>query len=517
MKTINIIAIVTALFTTGLAASAAEDNATATTNAPATNAPATDTPAPTVADTNMPVEAFPTNGIVLNFHNVPLNAVLNYLSAKAGLIIVSDANLQGSVSVVARQPISTNEIVDLLNEQLSKNNLTAVLQGRTLQIMDIDRAKSLSSTPVRLDTNGPNSVAQTDEIVTEILPLTGLSAAQLVKDLETLIPPKATVTANEAGSAIIMTASGKDVHRISEIIAALDSSAVSDVAVFLLKYADAKSVASELKEVFQSADSDVTRATTRNNFGGGRGGGGGFNPFGGGGFGGGGGGGGNNSESKNSQTHAVFVADDQMNAVVASAPPSYMQSVTNVIEQLDQPSQEVTEIRVFKLKHADPVEIASELGDLFPSTTASSDQNNRNMGFRFAPWMQGQGGGNSANKSERMKQQTMVLAVADRRTESVVVTASKDLMVEIKGMIEQLDDGNQGMTHVTAISLESADPAAVQLTIAGLFMNSGSSSSTTTTTALSARATGNNNSMSSSTTSSTSGFGSGSSGSSALH
>jgi type II secretory pathway component GspD/PulD (secretin) len=400
---------------------------------------------------------------------------------------------------------------------LSKNDLTAVLQGRTLQVMDIARAKSLAGTPVRVAMN-PNQVTNTDEIVTEILPVHTLAPAQLVKDLDTLIPKSATVTANEAGSAIIMTAPGRDIHRMSEIIAALDSSAVSEVAVFILKYADAKSVAAELKEVFQSADSDVTRANTRNNFAGrgGRGGGGGFNPFGGG-FGGGGGGNNNSSdESKNSQTHAVFVSDDQMNAVVASAPPDYMPSITNVIEQLDQPSQEVTEIRVFKLKHADPVEIASELGDLFPSTTSGSEQNTRNMGFRFTPpWMQG-GRNNGNNQSERMKQQTMVLAVADRRTESVVVTASRELMVEIKGMIAQLDEGNQGITHVTAISLESADPASVQQTITGLFLNSGTASSSTTTTALSARTTGNNNSMSSSATSSTSGFGS-SSGSSALH
>jgi general secretion pathway protein D len=510
MNTRNIIAIVTALFTAGLAASAQDDDASATTNAPATNAPAQ-----TAADTNMPAESFPTNGIVLNFHNVPLNAVLNYLSAKAGLIIISDANLQGSVSVVAKQPISTNEIVGLLNEQLSKNNLTAILEGRTLQIMDAERAKSLATTPVRVAKNGPASVTNTDEIVTEILPVNTLNPAQLVKDLETLIPKNATVSANEAGSAVIMTAPGKDVHRISEIIAALDSSAVSDVEVFVLKFADAKSVASELKEVFQSADSDVTRATTRNNFAArGRGpGGGGFNPFG---MGGGGGNSASSEESKNSQTHAVFVSDDQMNAVVASAPPSYMPFITNVIEQLDKPSQDVTEIRVFKLRHADPVEIATELADLFPTTTTSTDQNNRNMGFRFGPFMQ-QSAGAGANKSDRMKQQTSVLAVADRRTESVVVTASSNLMVEITGMIAALDEGNQGMTKVTAIHLESADPASVQQTIAGLFLSTGTASSAQTTTALSARTQGNNNTQSSSSTSSTSGFGNLNSGSGALH
>ena len=195
MKTINIIAIVTALFTAALAACAADDDATAPASPPATTAPP-----PAVADTNM-TGAFPADGIVLNFQGVPLNTVLNYLSAKAGLIIVSDANLQGTVSVVAKQPIGTNDIVDLLNEQLSKNNLTAVLQGRTLQVMDAERAKSLAATPVGVAT-GPNQIPVDDVIVTEILPVHSLPPVQLVKDLDTLIPRTATVRLREEGISV---------------------------------------------------------------------------------------------------------------------------------------------------------------------------------------------------------------------------------------------------------------------------------------------------------------------------
>ena len=53
---------------------------------------------------------------------------------------------------------------------------------------------------------------------------------------------------------------------MTKIINDLDGTAFSEVAVSILKYADSKSVAAELKEIFQSADSDVTRANTRNNF-----------------------------------------------------------------------------------------------------------------------------------------------------------------------------------------------------------------------------------------------------------
>jgi type II secretory pathway component GspD/PulD (secretin) len=197
-----------------------------------------------------------------------------------------------------------------------------------------------------------------------------------------------------------------------------------------------------------------------------------------------------------------------MNAVVASAPPDYMPTISNVVAQLDLPSQEVTQIRVFPLKHADPTEIADELSNLFPSNTGTSDQSNRSMGFQFNPFQQ-QGSGTSS-QSTRAKRQSTVLAVADRRTQSVIVTASKDLMTAIKGVIADLDESASGVQHVYALAIDSADPSSVQETISALFGGSQSKSQTTTTTALLARMTANNNSQSS-TTSTTSGFGSSSS------
>ena len=191
-------------------------------------------------------------------------------------------------------------------------------------IREVDRAKTFASTPVRVAT-GPSQVGMTDEIVTEILPVNTLKPAQLVKDLESLIPPHGAARCQPVRrrKRHVMTACSGTGHSSATLrsAAGVDVRRSLDIEVIVLKYADAKSVASELKEIFQTADSDVTRAGARNNFGGfgGPGGSGGGPGFG---FpGGGGGGGSNDSSSKNGQTHAVFISDDQMNAVVASAAP----------------------------------------------------------------------------------------------------------------------------------------------------------------------------------------------------
>jgi hypothetical protein len=81
------------------------------------------------------------------------------------------------------------------------------------------------------------------------------------------------------------------------------------------------------------------------------------------------------------------------------------------------------------------------------------------------------------------------------------------MMEEIKGMIAALDEGDTGVMKVTAFHLNNADPASVQQSMAGLFLNQGNASSSTTSDAISARTTANVNSQSTSTSSSTSFFG----------
>jgi type II secretory pathway component GspD/PulD (secretin) len=504
MNAKNMLAIGVAAFTAGWVASAAQEDTDAPATAAATEAAAKSTaaaPVPDRADANMTPGSTLTNGLFLNFHDVPLSTILNYLSAKLGLIVISEVDVRGKVSMVGRQAITTNDLVDLLDDQLAKNKYTAMLNGRTLTIMNASSAKTSADTKIVNNAN-PKRIPFNDEIVTEILPLHTLDPAKLVKDLEALIPQADTVTANESGGAIIMTAPQKDLHRIAEIIYALDSVAFSDVEVFVLKFADSKSVAAELKEVFQSADSDITGNAVGARFGGG-----GAFPGDGGGV------GGSTGESKNSQTHAVFVADDQLNAVVTSAPPDFMPGISNIINHLDQPNQDITEIRVFRLKHADPAEIADELSNFFPSTTDNSDQNGLTMGFSFGgpPEMQEQSS-SASNQSERMKRKTSVVVVADRRTQFIVVTASSNLICEIKEMIADLDASSMGVQHVHALAIDSADPAVVQDAMTSLFASATSSSrnQTTTQTPLQARATGNANVQSSSAATSTSGIGTGS-------
>lgn len=101
---------------------------------------------------------------------------------------------------------------------------------------------------------------------------------------------------------------------------------------------------------------------------------------------------GGEADSSLPATRVNAVADAQGNAVLVSAPTEYMDSISSLVAQLDLPSEDVTQVRVFRLKHADPTETANELAALFSddsSNSSNSSAGNRTLGFQFP----GPGGG----------------------------------------------------------------------------------------------------------------------------
>lgn len=425
-------------------------------------------------------------GLRLNFRGAPLEQVLNYMSEAAGFIIVLDTKVEGKVDVWSSQLLDQDEAVSLLNSVLNKNGYAALRNGRTLTIISRDDAKK-RDTPVITGAN-PSEIPRTDAIVTQIIPLRFINAVQVSKDLQTLIPSSANVAANEGGNALLITDTQANIHRLAEIIKALDNSISSSYAikVFPLQYADAKSLASVIKDIFASQDSSSGRGGAAsvaqqmiNRFRGGPGG-----MFGGGGPGGGGGDAGSGSTGgRPGASRVVAVSDDRSNSVVVSAPDDVMPSVEGLVKAVDVSVEDVTEVRVFHLKFADPLEMADLLASLFPDTTSS--QSGGRGQFRFGGGPFGGGGGNASasSSSERLLKQTRVTAVADQRTRSVVVSASRNMMEQITPMVAQLDADPARKRKVFVFDVENTDPQAVQDIIQTLFpeQNSGRSSNNRST------------------------------------
>jgi general secretion pathway protein D len=429
-------------------------------------------------------------GLRMNFRGVALETVLSYMSKAAGFIIhpTSAVDVKGKVDVWSEQPLSKDEAVALLKQILNENGYTAIQDGRTLTIVRSEDAKR-KDIPTKVARTIEN-IPKNADIVTEIIPVRTLNPVQLLKDLSPLLPSGTTLTANESANSLVMTDTQTNIRRIAEIIAALDSvsSTVNSIRVIPLKYADAKTVAALVKDIFSPQDSSSRT--------GGNGGGGNAFRFPGGfpGFPGGDQGGGNaESSGQTPSLHVVAVADDHGNSVVISAPESLMTIIDQTVRSIDVSVEDVTAVEVFHLKNADPTEMSDLLSSLFPDDSSAVNSSQFQFGGRggggggggpFGPFQMAVGNGNSSSdKSDRTKKMGKVNAVADRRTSSLIVSASRNLMPKISAMINKLDENPANIQHVYFVSLKNADPMDVQQVLQNLFPagnNSSSSSSSST-------------------------------------
>lgn len=87
---------------------------------------------------------------------------------------------------------------------------------------------------------------------------------------------------------------------------------------------------------------------------------------------------------------------------------------------------------------------------------------------------------NTNTDSDRAKKQTQVLAVADARTSSVVVSASRDMMEQIAAMVEQLDSSSSKKQKVYVYHLENSDVTEVEMILRNLFEGQNSRNTQTT-------------------------------------
>jgi type II secretory pathway component GspD/PulD (secretin) len=321
------------------------------------------------------------NELRMNFRNAPLEMVLNYLSDAAGFIIVLDTRVNGNFSVISSHPMTKDEAVDLLNSVLNKNGYAAIRNGRTLTIVDKNEAKT-RDIPVKSG-NNPGDIPNNAEIVTQIIPIRFVEARQLVSDLTSFVSPQATVVANEAGNAVVITDTQSNIRHLTEIIRAIDNSAEAEteIRVFRLKYASPADVASELSSIFPSASSGGA-AQTPVSFRGGGGRGGGPGQF----FAqmmGMGGGGGGSSDRVKKATQVTAVADSRIQAVIVTAPKDLMEQIAIMMTDLDTASSRDQNVFVFHMNNGDPQQAVQVLQNMFQSTSArsgtSSSQNSALM------------------------------------------------------------------------------------------------------------------------------------------
>ena len=182
---------------------------------------------------------------------------------------------------------------------------------------------------------------------------------------------------------------------------------------------------------------------------------------------------------------ATITANQDSNSLVVTDTQSNIRHIVELISALDGSAGSVSAMKVFHLKNADPVEMAQLITNLFqqPATgggTAAAMTPGQ-MGARGGPGsaaaMAAARGGRGTTSTSRggrgaTGRGTSVMAVADPRTYSVIVTGSREALEDVGDIIAQLDASTARKQKVFVYTMENGDVKQVESILRNLFPSS---------------------------------------------
>jgi type II secretory pathway component GspD/PulD (secretin) len=206
---------------------------------------------------------------------------------------------------------------------------------------------------------------------------------------------------------------------------------------------------------------------------------------------------------------ATITANQDSNSLVVTDTQSNIRHIVELVSALDSSAGSVSSMKVFKLKNADPTEMAQLITNLYgtPSTAGRGPTGAFGApggpGAALAAALAARGGNTSGRggppgstssrgrSSSAASRGTPVAAVADPRTYSVIVTGSREALADIGEIITQLDASDSRKQKVFVYTLENGDVKQVEAVLKNLFQSSNTRSTTTQADALTNRAQSN--------------------------
>ena len=235
--------------------------------------------------------------------------------------------------------------------------------------------KAARSTSTQVRTTRPR--VANHEYITQIIELKNVNATKLIPVLRPLVPQQGHMAAYADANAIIITDTADNVSKIYKIIASLDKTTVNEMEIFKLRHSSAD-------EFVKIADKVIKQPAS--------------------------------SGKGSAMSRTSIVADKRSNSIIVTGSEQQRLKVRRLIEKLDGPLQSSGNAKVFPLKYAKAKDLAPTLSKVSQSL------------LKIGGSAKAKGASTQAASIE-----------ADEATNSLIITASGDVMESLTSIIAKLD------------------------------------------------------------------------------
>jgi general secretion pathway protein D len=329
--------------------------------------------------------------ITPNYKDADLGQIIQAVSEVTGKNFIVDPRVNAKVTMLSATPMSPAAFYEAFLSVLQVYGYVAVPAGKIIKIIPNTDARQLPANDL------PNSVSSTsDEIVTQVITLKNVSAAQLVPMLRPLVPQYGHLAPYATGNMLIISDRASNVNRLVRIIERIDQSGDEPVEVIALHNASAADVVRVINSLSQGQGAEGAAAAVK------------------------------------------IVADDRTNSILLTGEKSQRLRLKALIINMDTPLATGGDTQVRYLRYADAEKIADKLKGQAAATAKAQG----------APT-----GGAAAAGGGTPNVDASVTIWADVATNALIITAPPKIMKSLMAVIDKLDI-RRAQVKVEAIIVE---------------------------------------------------------------
>ena len=337
--------------------------------------------------------------VTLNFSDADLVSVINSVSQITGKNFIIDPRVKGKINVVSSKPLNEDEVYNVFLSILQVHGFATIPGENAIKIIPDATAKQ-SETPFDAASRNPG-----DQLITRVLQIENINAAQLVPILRPLVAQQGHLAAYPATNVLIISDRAANILRIDRIIQQMDKKGDSGIEIIKLQNAFA---------------AEVVRLLTGLNV--------------------------TTPEQKAQGGGVSITADERTNSILLSGERAERLKYRAIIADLDSPVASSGNTHVVYLRYAEATDVAALLNNVGQEVIKAEGKNVGTVGGAPA-------GGET------------VSVQADEASNALVITAPASVYPSLRAVIQQLDI-RRAQVHIEAIiaevSLDTSNELGVQ-------------------------------------------------------
>ncbi len=359
--------------------------------------------------------------ITPNYKDADIRQIVEAVGAVTGKNFIIDPRVNTKVTMLSTTPMSPDAFYEAFLAILEVHNYITITSGDVIKVLPNASARQY---PGPLSTNG----VAADEIVTQVLQVENVSAAQLVPILRPLVPQYGHLVAHQGSNMLIISDRASNVRRLITIIRRIDQSTDEDVEIVSLQHASAAEIVRMLTALTQAPRPDGAAVSTS------------------------------------------LVADSRTNSVLIGGDKSERVRLRTLIAILDTPLEAGGDTQVRYLRYADAESMATNLQQHFSQQGAAAGAGAAaagGPGNEVSVWSDAQNNALVVNAPpKKMRELMQIVDKLDIRRAQVLVEA---MIVEViadnsssLGVTWAIAD-ESGNTPVGVTEFDSVNPSISQL------------------------------------------------------